>query len=215
MEENKKKRIVPIIALLVLGILGLIGGTLAYFSSTDSFQNIFSTKTYKTEVTETFVSPDDWTPGTTTNKTVVAKNTGEIDVAVRVSMNESWKDANDQALALTQNGITAAIINFAADKATKWTESTENGVKYYYYKTKLATGESTTSLIESVTFNENVNNIPGTKTTNCTEPDATGKKTCTTTYGGYAGGTYQLDITVDTVQYDAYQDAWGTTVTIS
>ena len=215
MEEKKKRSIVPVIALIALLAVGLIGATLAVFRSTDSFANIFQTKTYKTEVTEVFESPDDWTPGTTTSKTVTAKNTGDVDVAVRVFYTESWVDANGQTLPLQKDGVSAAIINFADDYATKWTESTENGVKYIYYKTKLATGESTTSFIESVTFNEAVNNFEGEKTTNCTEPDATGTKTCTTTYSGYNGGTYTLTITVDTVQYDQYETVWNTEVEIS
>ena len=31
----------------------------------------------------------------------------------------------------------------------------------------------------------------------------------------YAGGKYKLTITVETVQYDAYQEAWNTSVAIS
>lgn len=213
MTENKKRSIVPLVILLVLVAVGLIGATLAYFTSTDSFANIFQTKTYKTEVTEEFESPDDWTPGTETSKTVTAKNTGDVDIAVRVSYTESWVDANGQTLPLEKEGVRAAIINLADDYATKWTESTEGGVDYVYYKTKLATGESTSSFIKSVTFNEAVNDFEGEKTTTTTTEGNTTTKT--TTYSGYNGGTYTLTIKVETVQYDAYQDAWDTEVAIS
>ena len=212
MEENKKKRVWPIVAIIALLAIGLIGATLAYFTSTDTFANVFQTKTYSTEVTEVFDSPDDWVPGTETSKTVTAKNTGDVDVAVRVSYTEAWVDANDQALPLEKDGVRAAIINLADDYATKWTQSTENGTTYMYYKTKLAKGETASSFLKSVTFNPAI--VPE-KTENCTTDSATNTKTCTTVYSGHAGGTYTLTITVETVQYDAYQEAWDTTVVIS
>ena len=61
--KNRKKK--SIIALLVIALLGFIGGTFAYFTSSDTFSNIFSTKPYRMEVVETFESPNNWTPGTT------------------------------------------------------------------------------------------------------------------------------------------------------
>ena len=155
MKEVKNKRIVAVLA--VLAVLGIVGGSIAYFSSSNTFQNVFGTKTYRMEVVETFESPDDWTPGTTTNKRVVATNKGDVDAAVRVSYTESWKDASNNPLALTDaNNHRAAIVNFADDYSTKWTKSTENGTDYYYYKTKLAKDASTTSLLKSVTFNPEV-----------------------------------------------------------
>ena len=198
--KNKKS----LFALLLVAILGIVGGTIAYFTSTDTFANVFGTKPYSMEVTETFESPNDWTPGTTTNKTIIAKNKGDVDAAVRVSYTESWVDANGDPLALKDgNDNSAAIINFASDLSTKWTKSTEGGKDYYYYKTKLTKNQSTTSLIKIST------------TDNCVENTTAHTKTCTTTTNGYAGGTYTLTVKVETVQYDQYQTAWGTNVTIS
>lgn len=221
-EERQTRSKKPLIALLVVAIVGIIGGTFAYFTSTDTFANVFQTQTYKTEVVETFESPDDWTPGTTTTKNVVATNKGDVDIAVRVSYTESWVDGEGQTLPLTQNQgtteepneVRAAIINFADDLDTKWTKSTEGGVDYYYYKTKLAKDASTTSFLNSVKFNENIK-TDSTTATNCVEDATDHTKTCTTTVGGYAGGTYTLTIKVETVQYDAYQEAWNTSVAIS
>lgn len=107
-------------------------------------------------------------------------------------------------------GNQAAIINFADDLDTSWTKSTEDGVDYYYYNTKLAKDASTTSLIESVTFNKD---IVIETSDNCTVVDNT--KTCTTTTSGYTGGTYTLTIKVETVQFDQYKDAWSTNVAIN
>ena len=207
--KNKK----TLVAIVLLAIVGIVGGTFAYFTSTDTFENVFGTKSYSMEVKETFESPEDWTPGTTTNKTVVATNKGDVEAAVRVSFEEKWVDASGQTLALQDtNGQKAAIINFANDLNTKWTTVTENGKTYYYYKTKLAKNASTSSLINSVTFNPNVEIKT---TTNCTEDTATHVKTCTTTTAGYAGGTYTLTLKVETVQFDQYKAAWNTNVTIN
>ena len=209
--KEKKMNKKPIIALVLLLFVAVIGGTIAYFTSSDTFTNIFSTKPYTMEVKETFTSPSNWTPGTTTSKTVVATNKGDVEAAVRISYTETWKDSSNQSLPLKDgSNRPAAIINFASDLNTKWTKSTEGGKDYYYYKTKLAKNASTTSLIESVTFNPEV---AISSQSNCvTEGNV---KTCTTTTSGYAGGTYTLTITVETVQFDQYKTAWGTNVTIS
>ena len=225
MQKIKSKK--SLVALLLVAVLGVVGVTIAYFTSTDTFENVFATKPYSMEVVETFESPDDWTPGTTTNKTVVATNKGDVEAAVRVSYTESWKDASNNILPLKDgSNNSAAIINFASDLSTKWTKSTEGGKDYYYYKTKLAKNASTTSLIESVTFNPDVTISTSDtctytltdNTTTTTKPnDMTTVKSvkCATTTGGYAGGTYTLTITVETVQYNQYQTAWATDVVIS
>ena len=210
--KNKKS----LVALVLVAFLGVVGVTIAYFTSTDTFENIFGTKAYSMEVVETFESPDNWVPGTTTAKTVVATNKGDVEAAVRVSYTESWKDASGDPLPLTDSATPtpnrAAIINFASDLDTKWTKSTEGGKDYYYYKTKLAKNASTSSLIESVTFNPNVTI---STTDNCVENATAHTKTCTTTTSGYAGGTYTLTVTVESVQFDQYQSAWGTSVSIN
>ena len=208
----KKKNKKSLVALLFVAILGVVGGTFAYFTSTDTFTNTFKTKPYKMEVTETFESPNDWTPGTTTDKTVIATNKGDVDAAVRVSYTEKWEDSEGNTLELKDaSENAAAIINFATDLNSKWTKSTEGGVDYYYYKNKLAKNESTSSLIQSVTFNPDVTI---SASDNCTEDATNHTKTCTTTTSGYAGGTYTLTIKVETVQFDQYKEAWSTNVTI-
>lgn len=210
---NKIKNKKSLSAIALVGLLGMVGATFAYFTSTDTFANVFSTKPYSIEVVETFESPDDWTPGTTTSKTVVATNKGDVEAAVRVSYTESWTDASGNPLDLKDaSNNSAAIINFASDLSTKWTKSTEGGKDYYYYKTKLGKNASTSSLIESVTFNPDVTI---STTDNCVTDATAHTKTCTTTTSGYAGGTYTLTITVETVQFDQYKTAWGTNVTIS
>jgi alternate signal-mediated exported protein len=207
--KNKK----ALLALMMVAVIGIVGVTIAYFTSSDTFTNVFGTKPYSMEVQETFESPTDWTPGTTTSKSIIATNKGDVEAAVRISYTESWVDAQGATLPLKDgSNNSAAVINFASDLSTKWTESTEGGTKYYYYKTKLAKNASTSSLINSVTFNPNV--AIGTSN-NCVDDTTNHTRTCTTSTSGYAGGTYTLTVTVETVQYDQYQTAWGTSVVIS
>ena len=171
--KNKK----TIILLLLIAIVGVVGLTLAYFSNTASVDNTFNTKQYGTTVDEVFESPDNWTPGTTTDKTLTVTNSGQVDEAVRVSYVETWTSKNSNVegdLELTQNGNTAAIINWA--NTSDWTTVTENGKTYKYYNYKLQPNETTSTLLDSVTFNSAITND-----SNCvTEETSTGKTiTCT------------------------------------
>ena len=210
---NNKKTIIILILVLTIGIVGL---TVAYFSNSTSIDNTFTTRDYGTTTDEDFVSPDNWLPGTTTPKTLTVTNSGNVDEAVRISYTETWtsknaKDNNQEGdLSLKQNNNDVAIINWANND--DWSTVTENGVTYKYYKYKLAPQETTTSLLDSVTFNSAaVNNA------NCVEstPEP-GKKviTCDSTGNGYDGATYKLRFNVETVQYNQYRNAWGTNVAL-
>ena len=188
-------------ALLLLSLIILIGGTFAYFTDIVRVPNIFKTKPYSTEVKEEFVSPDNWLPGTTTDKKVFVKNTGEVDVAVRVSYTESWVSQNGTELSLKQGDNQAAIINF--DNMSDW----EKEGDYYYYKKKLSSGDSTNSFIKSVKFNEKIESDY-----KCVGEGLT--KQCMSTGLGYDSATYTLTVNVETIQFDAYKDGWNTNVEI-
>ena len=201
----KNKKPIVFIVLLVSVFL-IIGGTIAYYTSSDTFNNEFNTGTYGVEAKEDFVSPDNWTPGTTTPKTVIATNKGSTPIAVRIKLTPSWEDANGDPLPLTDgNDNEAAIINFSNNYNKKWVY--QDG--YYYYKRALNENQSTTSLLKSVTFNPDfdINNINNCETVN-------GVTTCTTEYTDYSGGKYTLQVEIETAQYDKYEEIWGTTVEI-
>ena len=187
MKKIKNKKTIIFITLLL--VIGLVGGTFAYYTSQNVFENLFQAESYHTEATESFTSPSSWTPGDTTPKTVSVTNKGNVDVAVRVHMTEEWRDTNNNVLSLkdAQNN-TVAIINFASD-LSNWTTVTESGTTYYYYNLALGPNETTDPLIESVTFNQAV---VSSYTTTCV-PDGD-RQICTSTLGGYAGGTYKLTI---------------------
>ncbi len=214
--KNKK----PIIALGALAVVGLIAGTIAYFTSEATFDNVFTTAVYKTKSTETFTSPDNWTPGQEVPKTVITENQGTIPVAVRVTTSEKWEDESGDPIdtsviggieaALPNNPKKIAILNL--DNTSDWTY--DAATRAYYYKRALAAADNsgstpvydkTNSFLKSVTLNPDlpvesncVENVEGSTTT----------KTCTTTIDGLGKATYTLTLTVETVQYDQYKAVW-------
>ena len=210
---NNKKTIIILILILVIGIEGV---TIAYFANSTSLDNTFNTKPYGNVFTEEFDSPSNWLPGTTTEKTVVATNTGEVDQAVRIKITENWKTKNNDTLNgwihtdgtksthSTENELATdervALINFT--NPSDWTKVGD----YYYYNYKLAPQESTTSLIESVTFNSKTK-LNDTCTTTLSEGTKT--VTCNSSGSDYDHATYTLTFDIETVQYNKYKEAWG------
>ncbi len=186
----------PLIVMLIILVIGIIGGTYAIFTNTKSLQNIFGTRNYHTEVTEEFVSPDDWQPGMTTGKKVYVKNTGQVNMAIRVSYTEEWVSGNGNSLPLKQGDNVAAIINFVNQE--DWTKNGD----YYYYNKSLLPGETTTSFIDSVTFNKAIQ-------TDATCTTVQNKQSCISSGNGYDGGTYTLKIKVETIQESAKEELWG------
>ena len=49
MEQKKNRK--PLIAIALALLVGLVGGTIAYFTSEATFSNQFKTKPYSTEIT--------------------------------------------------------------------------------------------------------------------------------------------------------------------
>ena len=197
-KKNKKK-------LLVVGTIGLLtvlGGTLAYFTTSTNITNKFKAALYQNEIVEVFESPSNWAPGTVTEKTVAVTNTGSIDMAVRATYSEKWVSASGKNLNLKDsNNNTAAVITFATD----WTKDSDG---FYYFgskanKTALQPGKTSSSFIKSVKFNENIE--ASLKET----VSADGKTiTYTSTGDGYDNATYTLTIRLDTIQYDQANNIW-------
>ena len=188
--KNKKNIIILLILMLSVGV------TMAYFTSTSALENEFKSGKYKTVTEENFTSPTNWKPGDTTPKTITTTNEGTLPVKVRVKLTESWKSENNDDLPLRFKDIPMVIINFA--NANDWNKDGD----YYYYVGELAPGETTSSLIESVTFNSAT-----PSDVNCS--NEANVYTCESTGDGYDGGTYTLKITTETVQADAITSAWN------
>ena len=195
--QNKKVFVALIILIFICGF----AFTIAFFTDIVEIPNVFKTKTFKTTTTEEFVSPDNWLPGTTTEKIVKVNNVGDVEAAVRISITETWIASDGTELSGIQNDNKAAIINFV--NTSDWIKQ-EN---YYYYKNKLAKGETTKNFIESVTFNSEIS-----ADSECVQTVGEGiiQSVCESSESGYAGATYTLTIKVETVQYDSYKEIWNT-----
>lgn len=204
--KNKKSLIFIVLVFVVFLVLG----SFAFLLSTDTFENIFSAGIYKTVTREVFQSPTNWTPGDETPKTITTKNEGTIPVRVRVKLDESWTSRNGDSLSTDLNKCAefhkyddnycvsyhrAAIINFSNKNDWLYKDG------YYYYIKELAPGESTSTLLESVTFNPVVE-----ADVSCTLVD--GVNTCESTGNGYDGAVYRLNITTETVQANKYDKVW-------
>ena len=198
-KQNNKKKLMIVSGISLLTILG---GTLAYFSTTSDIENIFISGKYQNEIVENFESPNSWTPGTTTEKEVRVTNNGNVDMAVRASITEKWINANGEEISLVDsNNNRAAIINFNDG----W-EKADDG--YYYYGSKsnlnkLEKGNTTSSFISGVTFNENIN-----ASLQETISDDGQTITYTSDGTGYDNATYKLTIKIDTIQYDQANNIW-------
>ena len=200
MKKNSKKRLFLSLILLVG-----IGSTIAYFYSTTTFSNIFNAKQLPTIITkEKFKSPEGWEPGDTTEKTITTKNyDSEEDICIRVKFDESWESANEESLALYQNGNKAAIINFA--NQDKWLKATDG---WYYYQENLETGDESVTPISSVTFNSLIEADETCVTTTNDETNEITKR-CYQSGDGYNGATYTLDITTEAIECDKVSDRWN------
>lgn len=201
-KEQTKKNRKKLLIVSGISLLTIIGGTLAYFTTSTSLVNKFKTALYQNTIKETFIAPTAWTPGTTTTKTVILTNTGNINMAVRASYTEEWVSLDGSKLPLkdSDNNI-AAIINFNKG----WTKDNDG---YYYYGSKsnmtvVKPNETTTSFISGVTFNENI------KSSLNKTVSSDGKTiTYTSTGTGYDNATYTLTVKIDTIQYDQASNIW-------
>ena len=185
---NKKS----LIALLLVALVGVIGGTVAYYTSTSQLTNEFQTGTYSTSVKEEFTSPDNWTPGTTTTKKVNVTNNGSVSIAARATYTEKWTAQDGTELDLTRDGEKVAQFTVGSD----WEKATDG---WYYYKDILDTYETSTDFISAVTFNPNFELKEGVDI-KCETIGTVGAGSveikCSNLDSGYAGATYTLDITI-------------------
>lgn len=165
---SKKK----IIGLCIAGVLavGSIGGSLAWFTSSDSVTNPFSTASTDNpsdpnsgiEINEIFnkEDADNTLPGDTVTKQVNVINKATYDQLIRVKIKKVWKDAkgNEKSDLDTKN----IILNFEKNltdsnkpEEGKWIEGSDG---YYYYNGIVNPKGQTANLLESVTLSKDTTN---------------------------------------------------------
>ena len=188
--KNKKRR--NIVAVSLVGVLVVVGGTIAYNTDASFFQNLFRLNRDIVTHTEDIPFPlTNWVPCEEKEKYITVTNVEGVDKYVRIKFRDAWKTADDQTdLSSVKDGVTLATINFANNWENYW-ELRDDG--YYYYKTVVAKGASTQPLLKSVTLSCDADfgadNV-------CTET-ATGVS-CTKPSDPYEGAKYHLYIDIDT-----------------
>ena len=201
--KNKKS----LLAIMLVVLFGIVGGTVAYYQTTNTFSNVFNTGKYKIVTEETFESPPNWKPGDNTPKEFTVKNEGDVPAAVKVCLEDKWEDKDGNELLLIDDlSRPAVLLNYNEDYQEYWKHDCDETKRCYYYHTILEPNEETTPLLESVIYNLYFD--PGSENV-CTTDQETHVTTCTSTDDGYSGGKYTLDIKIETVQANKYKEVWG------
>lgn len=154
---KKTKNILIILALL---LVALIGGTIAYYTSQQAFENEFKVPKPGVTIQEKFNPSDHWVPGEEKSKEVRFTNTGEMDMLLRFKVEAAWADGTthpdvdvDSVITLYWNQGSDVRgenppVDFVYDQNTG----------YYYYTKVLEAGKPTQNVLESVKFSANLSN---------------------------------------------------------
>ncbi|EOU1595713.1 hypothetical protein QYB28_001778 [Clostridium perfringens] len=165
---SKKK----IIGLCIAGVLavGSIGGSLAWFTSSDSITNPFSTASTDNpsnlnsgiKINEKFnkEEADNTLPGDNVTKQVNVSNKATYDQLIRVKIKKVWKDAKgEEKPDLDTKNIILNFENNLTDsnkpEEGKWIEGSDG---YYYYNGIVNPKGQTANLLESVTLSKDTTN---------------------------------------------------------
>ena len=203
MKIKNKRNLIIILGILFLGI----GSTLAFFKNSTILDNIFNAGGYKTIAHEEFVSPSNWMPGDITPKTITVKNEGTGAVYTRICIEDYWEAPDDTILSNFSTTLNDKVALINLDNQSDWSylRDTTNNRDCYLYNGVLEPNETTSSPIQSVTFNPAYRG-----TISCHDNQTTGDRVCESVSNSYDNGTYHLNLTVDTVQPEGITGAgWG------
>ncbi len=196
-EESKKKRV--ILAVSAVGLVALIGGTIAYNQNATFFNNLFHLGDSGPEdFIEQFESPANWSCQESVPKIVQYKNRSGVTRIVRIKYEEYWKQAGSTStdhqteLPLENNGVRTAIVNL--DNTEDWILQQDG---YYYYKYEVPDGIATSEFMESVTFNCD---FAETEQYTC-QDTATGRE-CESSESDYMNANYHVYVTIQTQATD-------------
>lgn len=110
---NKRSQLV----VMGLVVLALVAATWAYFSFESVIDNDLQTKEYGTETIEKFTPDQAIEPGTTVDKEVGVKNTGDYGVVVRIRLDETWTRDDDE------------FVNISSEKDEAFNDAIDSAVK--------------------------------------------------------------------------------------
>ena len=157
-----KKLIASIIALIVVTVVIFSAQTVAYFTD-DDINSVISLEGLHLsgEIIETTASvgggepvqgPTEMRiiPGAKVGKTVSVKNTGDIDMYLRIKVDKEFTLSPENEGKPTDGTLISFEIN-----GNFWEE--RDG--FYYYKTKVGCGETTEPLFTEIEFSSKMNNV--------------------------------------------------------
>ena len=174
-----KKKIIGLC--LAVGLMvGVIGGSLAWFTDSDTVTNSFATEgngpgqSNGIKIEEDFdkTTAGSMLPGTTATKAVQVENKATYDQYIRVKLTKVWKDKDGNVIdkvGETKLDDKFIELNFGENLGTgagKWTDRTSvDG--YYYYNTAVAASDGvdnsgpdlTNKLLESVKLSNKADNL--------------------------------------------------------
>lgn len=127
------KSIIPIVLILMI----VIGGTIAFLTTQNSIENSFVLGQVKPEIKENFNSANK------VKEDVYVKNSGNVPIFVRTAIIINWKDKEGRVLDLPPAKDVDYSISFST--STNWIKSQDG---YYYYKNALDVNDDTDILIE-------------------------------------------------------------------
>lgn len=144
------KKIKVILSISVMAIL--ISGTVAFFISKDVKTNSFTAGDLSIKIEEpNYKEPDNWN-GEKIVKDANVKNTNIMPELIRVAIEPRFQDANGNFYSGDISKVDFEYVNITTNKndISKWIDGNDG---YYYYTSILKEGETTSDIINSVTFN--------------------------------------------------------------
>lgn len=153
----KTKKRIKIISILMTLII-LSSGTLAFFISRDTVTNNFKVQDLTIKIEEpNWEEPDSWN-GEKITKDAHVTNTNVMPEIIRVAIEPRFEDENGNFYSGNINDIEFEFSNVTSDiKASNmWCDG---GDGYYYYTSVVKEGESTTDIIKSVKLNLPAGNV--------------------------------------------------------
>ena len=154
----KRKTIKLAVILAAFVLLTGIGGSWASYSNTVQIRNPLATEKSGVELVENFNPNSTFLPGETVEKKPFFRNTGELDLILRVKVLENWKDSQGNPVTTNPPDTEKVSKNWTDSWKTDWFLVGD----YYYYKHVLkksgSEGSVTEDILKSLTLSPEVSN---------------------------------------------------------
>lgn len=154
--KGKVLKLTAVLAGIVM--LAGIGVSRANYFSAVKISNPLATKKSAVELVENFNPNSSFLPGETVDKKPFFRNTGEIDLILRVKVQETWKNSQGEPFEANPPDTSKVIKHWTNSWTTDWFEVGD----YYYYKHILKKngeeGSATEDILESLSLSSDVSN---------------------------------------------------------